>query len=143
MSDETTLPQPQIKFSWLLGVFAALVLFVVIGAYSSRMTQTYTDYDETRAQARYETLATVRKAEDKLIHPVDDKGKPTAEWVDQSKGLIRIPIEEAMAREVEALKAQAPQAGCAIAQPPPASAPAPAAGGSTNAPPAATPPPKK
>ena len=130
MSDDTLIPQPKIKFSWLIGTLAAFALFALIGAYAKRMTETYTGYDELRAQARYETLAKVQKAESKLINPIDDQGKPTAEWVDQDKGIIRIPIEEAMAKEVEDLKNQTPQAGNEIPVPAPA-APAPASGAAT------------
>ena len=94
------------------------------------MTETYPDYDHDRAVARYDTLAKVRQAEDKLLNPVDDQGKPTAAWVDQDKGLIQIPIEEAMAHEVADLKtgsrARLRNSGAApaAAAPPPESAPA-------------------
>jgi hypothetical protein len=135
MSDETA-PQPRIKIAWLIGTLAAFALFMVIGAYSSRMTWDYASYDQQRSQARYATLAKLQQDESKLINPVDAQGKPTAEWIDQAKGLVRIPIEEAMAKEVATLKAQPAQAGSAIAMPAPApAAPAPAAG-ATNAAPA-------
>ena len=162
MPDETLPSQPKIKPSWLIGTFAAFALFAVIGAYSSRMTFDYTDYDQTRAQQRYDTLAKLQKDESKLINPVDDKGNPTAEWIDQGKGLIRIPIEEAMVKEVADLKAKPMQAGNVIVVPPPPAAaksaptapgtgtnaaPANAAGapttGATNAAPAPAAPPKK
>ena len=142
MSEETA-PPPQIKVSWLIWTLAAFAIFAAIGGYSARMTQTYTDYDQDRATARKANLAEVRAAEDKLIHPLDDAKKPTAEWVDQDKGVIRIPIEEAMALEVGTLKTQPAAIGCEIpgavpAMPPPAPAPA-----STNAAPVApTPPPQ-
>jgi hypothetical protein len=149
MSDATA-PQPQIKFTWLLGTFAAFALFVVIGAYSSRMTYTYSDYNQQRAAQRYVTLKKVQDAENALIYPVDDQGKPTAVWVDQGKGIIRIPIDEAMTKELALLQAESPQPGCEIvgAAPAPApatpapAAPAPAmtAPAQTNAAPAAAPP---
>jgi hypothetical protein len=123
MSDETA-PQSRIKITWLIGTLAAFVLFVVIGAYSSRMTWTYTDYDQDRAAQRYATLAKVRHDEQALIS--------TTEWVDQTKGIVRIPIEEAMAKEIDTLKAQSPQAGAEIA----VAAPAPTTPASTNAAPA-------
>jgi hypothetical protein len=129
MSDEIATP-PRIKASWLFGTLAAFALFVIIGAYSSRMTWDYSDYDQDRATQRYETLKKLRAAESKLINPVDDKGNPTAEWVDASKGTIRIPIEEAMVKEVQALKNRPAVIGAEI----PSAAPAPAA---TNAAPAA------
>jgi hypothetical protein len=130
MSDETA-SQHGIKVSWLIGIMAALALFAVVGAYSTRMTWDYTDYDQDRATQRYETLKKLRADESKLINPVDDKGNPTAEWVDATKGSIRIPIEEAMVKEVDVLKSVSQHQGQAI----PAAAPAAA---STNAAPAAT-----
>ena len=97
MPDET-LSQPRIKITWLIGTFAALALFAVIGAYSARMTREYPDYDQDRAVQRYITLAQVRHDEQALITGVA--------WVDQSKGIVRIPIEEAMAREIDTLKSK-------------------------------------
>jgi hypothetical protein len=140
MSDETA-SQPRIKITWLIGTLAAFAIFVVVGAYSSRMTWDYTDYDQQRAAQRYDTLKQVQHDEQALISPVDDKGNPTAVWVDQAKGIIRIPIEEAMAKEVDTLKSQPAAIGAEI----PAAAPvkaAPVAGapastvGATNAAPA-------
>jgi hypothetical protein len=124
------LPYHRLKIGWLFGVLLAFGIFVVVGWYSARMTNDYPDYDQDRAAQRKITLETVRKAEDKLINPVDDQGKPTAVWVDQDKGIIQIPIDEAMAHEVTDLKAVAPVQGCEI----PGSAPAPTA---TNAAPVA------
>jgi len=134
MSEETASP-PQIKFSWLVGTVAAFAIFAVIGAYSARMTQTYTDYDEDRAAQRYANLAQVRADENKLLYPLDENKKPTAEWVDQDKGIVRIPIDEAMSREIDTLKAQQPAVGCEIPGSVPAPPPAPPA--PTNAAPVA------
>ncbi len=136
MSDETA-SHPQIKISWLFGIAVGLALFAVIGNYSARMTWNTPDYDQERAADRYATLKTVQDAESKLLNPVDENGKPTAIWVDQGKGIISIPIEEAMAKEVDDLKAKTPGAGPEINPPAPApAAPAPAAP-ATNAPPTA------
>jgi len=127
MSDETASP-PRIKITWLIGTLAAFALFAAIAGYSSRMTWDYTDYDQDRAKVRYDTLAKLRQDEGKLINPVDAQGRPTAEWVDQTKGTIRIPIEEAMVKEIDTLKAQPVQAGGVIVVP----TPVPAAGGSAS-----------
>jgi len=142
MSDELP-PSSRFKISWLIGIAAAFAIFALIAAYSSRMTNDYPSYDRGRAQVRYETLAKVQSAENALIEPVDDQGKPTAAWVDQTKGTVRISIEEAMAKEIDTLKSQ-PAAqgseipGAAPAAPAPATpAPAAPAAGSTNAAPAA------
>ena len=120
MSDETA-SQPRIKIAWLIGTLAAFALFALIAAYSSRMTWDYPDYDQQRAAQRYETLAKVRDEAKKTL--------TTADWVDQAKGVVRIPIEEAMVKEIDTLKAQPAAIGAEI----PGSAPAPA---STNAAPA-------
>ena len=61
-------------------------------------------------------------------------GNPTATWVDQDKGLIQIPIDEAMAHELVDLKNVPVAAGAEIPGSTPAPAPAPA---TTNAAPAA------
>ena len=110
MSDETASQSP-IKITWLIGTLAAFALFAVIASYSARMTRDYSDYDRERAKARYETLAKVRHAEQALLSPVDAQGKPSAEWVDQAKGVVRIPIEEAMAREIDTLKSKPAASG--------------------------------
>jgi len=140
MSDET-ISQPRIKITWLIGTLVAFGLFVVIGGYSRVMNRNYSDYDQDRAAQRYQTLAKVRHDENALINPVDAQGHSTAEWVDQSKGIIRISIDEAMAKEIDDLKAQTVGAGSeipgAVPAPPPVPAPAPAT--TTPAPAAKTP----
>ena len=142
MSDEI-IHKPEIKITWLIGTVVALGLFVVIGIYSKRMTRDYTDYDQERAAKRYVTLAKVRHDENALIYPVDDKGQPTAVWVDQDKGTVRISIDEAMSREIDTLKNQPVGAGIEINPPaaaPPAAAPTTAAtNAATATPPAGAP----
>jgi hypothetical protein len=56
MSQETATP-PRIKITWLIGTLAAFAIFAIIGGYSSRMTWNYSDYDQQRADQRYQTLA--------------------------------------------------------------------------------------
>ncbi len=126
MSDDT-LSHTHIKISWLFGTAAAFLIFVIIGVYSGRMTRDYTDYDQDRAAQRYATLAKLRLDESILINPVDKSGNPTAEWIDQAKGTVRIPIEEAMMEEVDALKTKPVVIGMVIPGTIPAPAPAPAA----------------
>lgn len=136
MSDETA-PQPRIKIAWLIGTLAAFAIFAAIAGYSARMTNIFSDYNQDRATQRYDTLKKVRQAENALIYPATDAmGRSHAEWVDQAKGVVRIPIEQAMAEEVDTLKSQQPGIGCEIAGavPPPAS---------VATPPAATPAPAK
>jgi hypothetical protein len=127
MADETP---STLKTSWLVGIAAAFLIFAVIASYSARMTQDYEGFDAQRAQARYETL-----------HKLEDdahKTLTTADWVDQDKGTVRIPIQEAMLREIDTLKSQPPAAGAAI----PGAAPASSVPATNAAPAAASPPPK-
>lgn len=134
MSEETAAP-PQFKIAWLLGILAAFAIFAAIAGYSARMTDTYTSYDEERATVRKDTLVKVQKSENDLLYPVDKQGHPTAVWADEAKGIIRIPIDQAMALELDSLQTKAPAAGNEIN--PPAPAPAPAAAPAKPAPGAA------
>ena len=135
MSTETASPS-RIKTTWLIGIFAAFSIFAVIAGYSGHMTRAYTSYDQQRANDRYDTLQKLQAEEKALINPDDDKGNATADWIDQAKGTIHIPIDEAMAKEVDTLKGQPAQIGSALPAPPPPPAAAPAkpdAAASTNA----------
>lgn len=125
MSSEIT-PKLRIQAGWFVGIGAAFLLFVVVGAYSLHMNRVYPTYDRQRAADRYVTLAKVREAQSKLL--------TNAAWVDQAKGTVIIPIDEAMTRELETLQAKPVRMGDVI----PGSVPAPAtAPASTNAAPAA------
>jgi hypothetical protein len=132
MSDATLTPASPVR--WFLGIFAALAVFALVGIYSSRMAHNTTDYDDDQAKERYAKLAKLQAADQKTL--------TTADWVDKDKGVVRIPIDEAMAQEVDLLKAKPLQVGIAIpgaVAPPanPAPAPAAPAAPSTNAAPAA------
>jgi hypothetical protein len=146
MSDAT--PSPSTPARWFLGIFAALAVFAVVGIYSSRMAENTASYDDDQAKERYAKLA--------KLQADDTKTLTTAGWVDQDKGVVRIPIDEAMTEEVGALQAKPVQMGIAIPGatapqantiPAPAAGPAPAAAkngtaaAGTNAAPAATTPP--
>jgi len=136
MSSETTIPS-RIKTTWLIGVVAAFCIFAVIAWYSGHMTRAYPSYDQQRSADRYVTLQKLQKTENDTINA-------PADWVDQNKKIIHIPINEAMAKEVETLKTQPAQIGSALpVAPPPAAAPAKPEPASTNAAPAAPAPPKK
>jgi hypothetical protein len=99
------------------------------------MTTDFPSYDEGRGKDRLATREKVDQTENALLHPVDKDGKPTAVWVDQDKGFIQIPIDEAMIHEVADLKNVTVGEGAAI---PGTAAAAPAK--PTSAPSAATPP---
>jgi phage-related minor tail protein len=120
MSDLTP---PPIKLRWIVGVLAGFMIFVVIAAYSSRMARDAGDYDQQRRTERLALLAKQRAADEQTL--------TTADWVDQGKGVVRIPIDEAMPQAVAALKAKPVQMGAAI----PGAAPV--AAGAPNAVPAA------
>jgi len=125
-----TVTQPQIKTAWIIGLLALLAVFVIIGWYSGRMTRVYPD---TYAQRADERLAIRQK-----LDADANQTLTTADWVDQTKKIIRIPIDEAMAKEIDTLKAEPAQVGCEIPGVAPAPAAAPAAPTlSTNASPAA------
>jgi len=129
--------QHRTKASSLFWVALAFGIFAVVGLYSARMTNDYPTYDDGRVAQRKATLAKVQHDENALLYPTDKDGKPTAVWVDQDKGLIQIPIDEAMTHEVADLKNVPVGIGAlvpgATAPPPPPPPPAPA----TNAAPVA------
>ncbi len=116
----------RLKYRWLVGVVLAFGIFVLVAAYSARMTWDYPDYDQGRAEQRKATLAKVQQDENALLYPTDAKGNPTASWADQDKGFIKISIDEAMVHEIDALKAVPIGEGQAIPGAAPAPAPAPA-----------------
>jgi hypothetical protein len=132
MSDAATLPSHSpIKLRWFFGIFGAFLIFVVIATYSSRMAEEHPDHDQELSAKRYARLSDLQAADQKTL--------TTADWVDQTKGTVRIPIDEAMVQEIDPLKAKPAQIGQAI----PGTKPAPATpgpAGSTNAPAASAPP---
>ncbi len=94
------------KFSWYLTVAAVLFIFVLVGVYSARMAHDTTGYDEDRVQVR---LGILHKMQD-----ADRKTLTTADWLDKDKGIVRIPINEAMLEEVPVLSAKPLAMGTAI-----------------------------
>jgi len=110
-------PTP-IQFRWYLSVAAILFVFVIIGVYSSRMARNTDHTDGYDQQQAVERLAKLHKMQD-----IDQKTLTTADWIDQGKGIVRIPIDEAMTEEVAVLKARPVAIGTEI----PGVAPAPAA----------------
>ncbi len=105
MTDAATSPPP-IKLRWFFGVFGAFLIFALIAAYSSRMANDTPDYDSQQAAIR---IANLQK-----LQADDEKALTTTDWVDQTKGIVRIPIDQAMAREVRTLKTKPVQMGAAI-----------------------------
>jgi hypothetical protein len=130
-------PTP-LKLRWYFSVAAVLFIFVVIGFYSVRMAKDtdFTDgYDQQQAVLRLKKLQKMQAADHTTL--------TTADWIDQDKGTVRIPIDEAMPEEVAVLKAKPVAVGSALPVVAPATAApstnaAPAAPASTNAAPAMT-----
>ena len=101
----------------LFALFGVIVLAVIGPAPRG------SDYEETRAKKRMETLKTTRDEAAKAL--------TTYAWIDKNKGVARIPITRAMELTVAQLAQQKPAPAGPIATPepqaPPASAsPAPA-----------------
>jgi hypothetical protein len=116
MSTETEIPS-RIKTSWLIGIFAAFAIFVVIAWYSGHMTRAYPSYDQKRTADRYLTLQKVQEDENKTLNG-------PADWIDKDKKIIHLPIDEVMSKEVDTLKALPVQIGSTLPPPPPPAAPA-------------------
>jgi hypothetical protein len=126
MSTET---QTTFPFRWYISVAFVLFIFVIVAIHSSRVAEDTTGYDDDQAKLRSEKLAKLLAADQKTL--------TTADWVDKDKGIVRIPIDEAMSQEVALLKAKPVAVGSEI---PGAVAPAaPAAPATNSAPAAATP----
>jgi hypothetical protein len=119
-----------LPFRWYISVAAVLLVFVVVGVYSSRMAHDTTGYDDDQATARLAKLTKMRATEHKTL--------TTADWIDSTKGTVHIPIDEAMVEEVGVLQAKQPAMGSAIVGIPPVTPAPPSAPTGTNSP-AATP----
>jgi hypothetical protein len=99
-------PLPPIKVSWIFGLLAAFLIFVVIATYSSRMARDAGDYDQQRRTERLDILKKQRESDEKTLS--------TADWVDATKNTVRIPIDEAIPEEIITLKAKPVQMGAEI-----------------------------
>jgi len=88
----------------LLFAFFGLMALIVIGASPRGDT-----YEEKRAKARAEKLKAVREETTKAL--------TTYAWVDKSKGVVRIPINDAMKLTVAELARKTPAPANPIATP--------------------------
>jgi hypothetical protein len=104
----------------LLFAFFGLLALVVIGASPRGNT-----YEEKRAKVRAEKLQAAQGEMTKAL--------TTYAWVDKTKGVVRIPISDAMKLTVAELAQKAPAPANPIATPE-TSAPAPGAGPATASP---------
>ena len=114
----------------LLFAFFGLLALVVIGASPRGNT-----YEEKRAKARVEKLQVAREETTKAL--------TTYAWVNKSKGVVRIPINDAMKLTVAELAQKPPAPANPIATPeanPSGQGTAPAPPGASSAPAASAPP---
>jgi hypothetical protein len=108
--------------TWL-GIVLLFALFGVIVLAVIGPMPRGSDYEQTRAKKRMETLKTVRDEAEKALN--------TYAWVDKNKGIARIPIGRAMELTTAELAKQKPAPAGPIAtpqaqSPAPATSPAPA-----------------
>jgi hypothetical protein len=103
--------------TWL-GVVLLFALFGVIVLAVIGPLPRSSDYEETRAKKRIETLKTVREEAEKSL--------TTYAWVDKSKGVVRVPISRAMELTTAELTTQKPAPAGPIATPQEQAQPAPA-----------------
>ncbi len=111
MAELTTTPAPEaparrVNIHLVFGLLAVFFIFVAIATYSSRMAKDAPDYDSKRRAERLDILQKQREA--------DEKALTTADWIDQTKGTVRIPIEEAIPEAITELKAKPVAMGAAI-----------------------------
>jgi len=94
--------------TWL-GVVLLFALFGVIVLAVIGPMPRGSDYEETRAKKRIETLKTVREDAEKALN--------TYAWIDKNKGAVRIPISRAMELTTAELAKQKPAPAGPIATP--------------------------
>ena len=103
-------------FSTWLGIVLLFALFGVIVLAVVGPSPRGSDYEETRAKKRMETLKKLREE--------TEKGLTTYAWVDKNKGVTRIPISRAMELTVAELTQKKPAPAGPIATPPVQASPA-------------------
>jgi hypothetical protein len=101
-----------------LGYLLAALLFLALGV-AAKIFLRPTAVDADRGGERARALAEIRAAEEISLN--------TAGWIDQSRGIVRLPIETAMQLAAEAGQNPAQARADLIARQKKAGAPAPAA----------------
>src|SRR5690349_9715774 len=107
--------QSRAPFSAWLGTVILFLLFGVIVLVLIGPAPRADSYEQTKAKKRTENLKTLRDE--------DAKSLTTYGWVDQKKGVARIPIEVAMKLTAAELAQKKPTAAGPIATPAPSAAP--------------------
>lgn len=135
--------QPQATFSTWLGVVLLFAFFGLLALVVFRASPRGDSFEQKRAKVRAEKLQAAQK---QMLTALTTYG-----WVDKTKGVVRIPVTDAMKLTVAELADKKPAPAGPIATPAPSPAPetspaaSPAAGataspaGSPSATPAATP----
>ena len=129
--------QPRSTFSTWVGVVLLFAFFGLLALVVFRASPRGNTYEEKRAKARSEKLDAAQK---QMLTALTTYG-----WVDKTKGVVRIPINEAMQLTVAELADKKPAAANPIATPEPNPAPAtspassPAAAAAATATPAGSP----
>ena len=124
--------QSRTPFSAWLGVVLLFTLFGAIVLVVVGPSPRGSDYEKKRAQSRVEKL--------KALHDEEAKTLTTYAWVDKGKGVVRIPIERAIALTVAELSQKKPTMAGPIATPSPSPQASVAPGKATPAPAATAPP---
>ena len=117
-------------FSTWLGVVLLFAFFGLLALVVLKAAPRGTDFEKKRAQARAKKLEDAQKENLTAL--------TTYAWVDKSKGVARIPINDAMQIMLVELPDKKPKAAGPIAAASPSAAPATSAGASPSASPAAS-----
>jgi hypothetical protein len=107
--------QPQATFSTWIGVVLLFAFFGLLALVVFRAAPRGSSYEEKRAKVRVEKLEASQK---QMMTALTTYG-----WVDKNKGVVRIPITEAMKLTVAELADKKPTAANPIATPEPVAAP--------------------
>jgi hypothetical protein len=108
--------QPRSTFSTWIGVVLLFAFFGLLALVLFRAAPRGDTYEQKRAKVRLEKLEAAQK---QMVTALTTYG-----WVDKNKGVVRIPITDAMTLTVADLAEKKPAPANPIATPEPAAAPA-------------------
>jgi len=123
--------QPRGMFSTWLGVVLLFAFFGLLAFVALKAAPHGTDFEKKRAEARIKKLEDAQKENLTAL--------TTYGWVDKTKGVARIPINQAMQIMLVELPDKKPKAAGPIAASSPSAAPATSPGASPSASPASSP----
>ena len=90
--NQQTVPSANRASGAALGLLIAGVIFA-FAAVGVKVAMQPSAIDATRADARYKALAEIRATEEKDLNTIG--------WVDQPRGIVRLPIDAAMSLAVQ------------------------------------------